>query len=565
MKNLFTIVSFIFLFLGVGIESFGNDPNKPDLRDGSCVICRGNAANYRILNVYFSDSTGNPNNICEGNGPYYISLLYTSNARNQIHNFRIIADILKKDRNNPDGEPEDSFYINEYVGTVSPCNTGTCIITIEIPDLDFECANEFYELSNPLVAWTPGGASNLEGEYDCQDYPAAQCLNQPTIPIEVGILSYSFVPIFDCFIEDNTQTNVSFIINSLFGGNPTQNYQVNWNFTFSDGTAPISSSEFNPTIWNRQVGTSIMASLTISQGDLVGNVDSLSVLVPDALLTEDVIMNRNIVESAVDGVTGEDLAQGSIEVNFMEGDFFYHWTSLDDSTFYSEDPLIDSLVGGTTYRLTTFDNLTGTCRVDLFTLGARILPVDLAYHNAHHNTKTRTSMISWATGKEWESSHFEIERALKGVEFEKIGEVMAMGFKDSITEYEFNDEDLPLSGGNVLYRLKQVDMNGNYAYSPVMSVRTSGIEFTSGVWRAYPNPTNGNQLRISLLDRAQYEEEKITFRLVHPSAQSQVMAVASEEEMNAALANMIGRIPKGVFVVEIQWGQKVEHIKVLKQ
>jgi hypothetical protein len=98
-----------------------------------------------------------------------------------------------------------------------------------------------------------------------------------------------------------------------------------------------------------------------------------------------------------------------------------------------------------------------------------------------------------------------------------------------------------------------------------MSVRTSGIEFTTGVWRAYPNPTNGNQLRINLLDRSQYEEETITFRLVHPSSQSQVMAVASEEEMNAAIAQMVGRIPKGVFVVEIQWGQKVEHIKVLKQ
>jgi hypothetical protein len=44
MKNLIALISFIFLFLGVGIESFGQDADKPDLRDGSCVICRGNAA-----------------------------------------------------------------------------------------------------------------------------------------------------------------------------------------------------------------------------------------------------------------------------------------------------------------------------------------------------------------------------------------------------------------------------------------------------------------------------------------------------------------------------------------
>jgi hypothetical protein len=515
--------------------------------------------NYSILNVYFSDAAGSPSNICESNGPFYISILYTSNASSPINNVRIIADILKRDRNDPEGDPLDEYYINEFLGTLNPCTTGTCYVTLEIPNITIDCLNEFYELSRPLVAWTPGrgNSKNLEDAYDCQDYPAAQCLNQPTIPIEVGTLAYSFGPVFDCYIEDNTQTNVSFVITSLFGGNPTNPYNLAWEFEFSDGTVQT-STVFNPALLNQEQGTIIDVSLVVTQGTLIGTEVTQTVTVPIALLSGDVI------ESVERTNTIEGDSTGVIDVTLAAGDYFFYWTSLDDVEFYSEETRIDSLPVGT-YQLTTIDNTTGTCRIDQFDISPIILPVELTYHNAHHNTKTRTSLISWATGKEWESSHFEIERALNGVEFEKIGEVMAMGFKDSITEYEFMDEDLPLSGGNVLYRLKQVDMNGNYVYSPVMSVRTSGIEFTSGVWRAYPNPTNGNQLRISLLDRAQYEEEKITFRLVHPSAQSQLMAVASEEEMNAALAQMVGRIPKGVFVVEIQWGQKVEHIKVLKQ
>jgi hypothetical protein len=567
MKNLFNIISFIFLFLGVGAASFGQDPNKPDLRFEGCTICKGNTQNYSILNVYFSDADGNPSNICESTGPRFISLLYTSNANNDIHNFRVIADIVKKNRNNPDGPPLSSVYINEYVGSISPCRNGSCIITIPIPDIDVECTNEFYELSQPLVAWTtsrPNNNNNLEDAYTCQSYPAAQCLNSTnSIPIEVGVLAYDFAPIFECFEQNFDQTNVSLIVTSLFGGNPTQEYTANWTFDLPEG--PLSIEAFSPTLPNRLVGSTIDATLVISQGSLVGNPISINnIIVPNALTNEAVIDSESMIESQIDDETGEDLATGAIEVTFNDGDYFYYWSSIDDPEFYSEESRIESLTSGT-YRLTTFDNTTGTCRVDFFILGARILPVEFTYHNAHHNAKTRTSMISWGTGKEWESSHFEIERALHGLEFEKIGEVMAMGFKDSLTEYEFKDDDLPLSGGNVLYRLKQVDLSGNYAYSPVMSVRTSGIEFTSGVWRAYPNPTNGNQLRISLLDRSQYEEEKITFRLVHPSAQSQMMAVASEAEMNEALAQMIGRIPKGVFVVEIQWGQKVEHIKVLKQ
>jgi hypothetical protein len=57
----------------------------------------------------------------------------------------------------------------------------------------------------------------------------------------------------------------------------------------------------------------------------------------------------------------------------------------------------------------------------------------------------------------------------------------------------------------------------------------------------------------------------LTFRLIHPMIQTQPISVASENEMNEVLADLSRRMPKGVFVVEIQWGQKVEHIKVLKQ
>ncbi len=140
-----------------------------------------------------------------------------------------------------------------------------------------------------------------------------------------------------------------------------------------------------------------------------------------------------------------------------------------------------------------------------------------------------------------------------------------MGWKDTVTEYQFIDEKLPLSGGNLFYRIKQVDFDGKYTYSKVLSVRAEGVQATTGAWRAFPNPTLGDQLRISLLDRTQYDEEPITFRIVHPTLITQAITVNSENEMNDQLAAIIPRAPKGVLVVEIQWGQKVEHIKVLKK
>lgn len=201
-------------------------------------------------------------------------------------------------------------------------------------------------------------------------------------------------------------------------------------------------------------------------------------------------------------------------------------------------------------------------RYDFF----RILPIELLEFKAEIDKAINSALIKWVTAKETGNSHFEIERSENGIrEFEKVGEVDGRGWTDLLTEYEFIDDKLPLSGGNILYRIKQVDFDGKSTYSKVLSVRSEGIVAKSGVWRAYPNPTLGDHLKISLIDRTQYNEEEITFRIVHPNLITQSVTVYSENEMNDQLAKLIPRFPKGVLVVELRWGQNVEHIKVLKK
>lgn len=195
-----------------------------------------------------------------------------------------------------------------------------------------------------------------------------------------------------------------------------------------------------------------------------------------------------------------------------------------------------------------------------------ILPVDYMYIESQYSKESNSAILIWATSKEWENSRFEIERSVGGIsDFVKLGEVQGMGWKDSITEYEYTDRNLPLTGGNIYYRIKQVDINGEFSLSKVMSVKVQGVQFTDGVWRAYPNPTENGPFRVSLLDRTQYHGEIITFKIIQPTAISGAVSVASENEMNEAISQMIKNVPKGVFVIEITWGQKIEHIKVLKK
>jgi hypothetical protein len=564
MKNLFTIVSFIFLFLRVGMESFGQ------VTYTSNGTCNPNQANYfGTVTCWTKTGTCNVSTTPPTSGTADCPVIIEINHEINIVNFDLGANV--------------TLQVNEE-GKLNISGNLT----------------QPWEITSNIIV--DGGEINLIGSLA----PVSGRNNQPETILNISLLNNGFFNIGFIDIDNRTVINIdgdqtsNVITNDIDLGNvATINVLAGGGLIVNNDTKYSgNSSKIN--IW----GVFETNNLTISGGgqtelNVYGNAQVT--IKENVLITGDSKMffggdSNVLVEGEVEvrgtnsGLTlgdnnttkiigdinlvgggtmvVEDSAQLDVEGNLeVDGNSQFRATDTAEVYICGTRPggnVVDSN-GKVKAQITLYCNDAETGEPCAVYGGCRILPVEFTYHNAHHNTKTRTSVISWATGKEWESSHFEIERTLNSVEFEKIGEVMAMGFKDSITEYEFMDEDLPLSGGNVLYRLKQVDMNGNYAYSPVMSVRTSGIEFTSGIWRAYPNPTNGNQLRISLLDRAQYEEEKITFRLVHPSAQSQVMAVASEEEMNAALAQMVGRIPKGVFVVEIQWGQKVEHIKVLKQ
>jgi hypothetical protein len=197
---------------------------------------------------------------------------------------------------------------------------------------------------------------------------------------------------------------------------------------------------------------------------------------------------------------------------------------------------------------------------------SKILPVEYISLVAEFEAEERMAELTWTTSMERENSHFEIQRSTDGLKsWEVIGNVDGMGWSDAPVDYRFEDVNPIIAGGTVYYRLNQVDFNGTSSISKVLSVKVPGVQFTEGVWRAYPNPTNGDQLRVNLLDKSQYNQEPITFRIIHPTSISGEISVNSENEMNEAISQMVGRVPKGVFVIEVKWGQKIEHIKVLKK
>lgn len=98
--------------------------------------------------------------------------------------------------------------------------------------------------------------------------------------------------------------------------------------------------------------------------------------------------------------------------------------------------------------------------------------------------QNKMSKLTWKTGSEYNTSHFEIERGKDAVSFVKVATIKAAGNSSSTQTYTLNDS-LPLNGFNY-YRIKQVDLDGRFSYSPARLVRFD--KATEIALRIYPNP-----------------------------------------------------------------------------
>lgn len=207
----------------------------------------------------------------------------------------------------------------------------------------------------------------------------------------------------------------------------------------------------------------------------------------------------------------------------------------------------------------------GSSGVVIIRVSFRILPVEFQSLQALFMPASSSVKVDWSTAKEWNNSHFEIERSVGGISnFIVIGTIDGKGWSDQETNYTFDDNSLPAGKNNIYYRIKQVDFDGAMAYSKVVAAQVNIVRKSHKVWQAFPNPVSDDKLFVKLLDTNSFSGEKIQARIVHANMVMVSQELGSIEELNAFLQQQISRIPKGVFVIEIKWADKVEHLKVLK-
>lgn len=130
-------------------------------------------------------------------------------------------------------------------------------------------------------------------------------------------------------------------------------------------------------------------------------------------------------------------------------------------------------------------NTWGSGKLNIYNAIEYTIPVELVSFTSE--TSDGKIKLEWITASETNNLGFEIERSPDKITFQKIGFMRGAGTSTEKHRYIFTDS-LP-QGNLIYYRLKQIDLDGSFAYSHVVS--SSSLEIKAfELMQNYPNPFN---------------------------------------------------------------------------
>lgn len=142
---------------------------------------------------------------------------------------------------------------------------------------------------------------------------------------------------------------------------------------------------------------------------------------------------------------------------------------------------------------------------------ANLLPVTLLDFDAIWGDESqRYAIVTWQTAIENNNDYFEVQRSSTGYNWTSIATVAGAGNSVEMIDYEWYDY-APLDEVSY-YRLKQVDFNGQYTYSEVVSLSKSRIHPQQVELQLYPNPAN-DRLQVRITGSASHDWQLMLYTI----------------------------------------------------
>jgi hypothetical protein len=185
-----------------------------------------------------------------------------------------------------------------------------------------------------------------------------------------------------------------------------------------------------------------------------------------------------------------------------------------------------------------------------------VLPTSFSRFEGRRNNKQVD--LTWTTAQENNNDHFEVERSWDGVNYNSIGRVNSLFHTTSApTGYAFTDLQ-PINGMN-FYRLKQIDADGKFSYSNIVTVMFENSVVV--IQSVKPNPVK-DQLQVSCYA---IENTQVTGNIYDAEGR---LVGATSSMLNIGANNIsfnVSNLPAGVyFLVLSRPNERITETKFVK-
>lgn len=205
-----------------------------------------------------------------------------------------------------------------------------------------------------------------------------------------------------------------------------------------------------------------------------------------------------------------------------------------------------------------------TGHVDIGLVSAAILPVEWISFEGYH--ESGYNKLEWTLGSEINVSNYIIERSEEDeFIFEPIASVEYKYSSMPTNRYLFNDRISDPDIEFYQYRIRQVDIDGRFSYSNIISIEVEGATIFSPRINIYPNPAVdfinvewdeniGEDVSIELLD---------TKGLLVKRIDKNENSVLHESSIGGTMISLQD-IDTGIYIIKINMGSKVKMYKIVK-
>ena len=212
-----------------------------------------------------------------------------------------------------------------------------------------------------------------------------------------------------------------------------------------------------------------------------------------------------------------------------------------DGTFQFTIPAAELPEDTDTIQIRILDNPSGSWSITSMNDFSAALPLTLLSFDGKR--KQNGVQLNWTTTNEQNTSHFFIERSLDASKYERVGRIESNNNNALINKYEFHDDISGISSNRIYYRLQQVDIDGRFEYSKIITVLNEHV--LAGI-KLSPNPARG----YVLLNSADARELKgASLSIV--DLQGRVVKTQVLSESASQRVNLTG-IARGVYFVNVQ-------------